>query len=89
MVLELIKLKKNQQFAMEVIRIDPENDRIITYSPNNGKGCVLTNRPTPVPFDKSQYSQYEYKTLPKNYWKKYELASKCLLLLNSFFAQIY
>ena len=75
-VLELIKVKKNQQFIMEVIRIDSENDKITIYQPNNGKGCLISNRPPMPPADKEQFLQFDYKSLPQNYWKKYDLASK-------------
>ncbi len=75
-VLELIKVKKNQQFIMEVIRIDSENDKITIYQPNNGKGCLISNRPPMPPVDKEQFLQFDYKSLPQNYWKKYDLASK-------------
>ena len=76
MVLELIKLKKNQQYIMEVLRIYPDINKIIVYQPNNGKGCPISNRPPPMPNDRSQYFQYEYKNLPHIYWKKYDLASR-------------
>lgn len=75
-VLELIKVKKNQQFIMEVIRIDAEQDTITIYQPNNGKGCPIANRPPSPPIDRDQFFQFSYKNLPPNYWKKYDLASK-------------
>ncbi|CAF0731588.1 unnamed protein product [Brachionus calyciflorus] len=82
-VLELIKVKKNQQFIMEVIRIEPDNDLITIYQPNNGKGCLMTNRPPPLPEDKESYMQFNYRNLPQNYWKKYDLASKFVKMVRS------
>lgn len=82
-VLELIKVKKNQQYIMEVIRIEPEQDLITIYQPNGGKGCPMANRPPPLPHDPQLYSQYNYKNLPQNYWKKYDLASKFVKMVRS------
>ena len=82
-VLELIKVKKNQQFIMEVIRIQSEHDLITIYQPNGGKGCPISNRPPPMPHDTQLYSQYNYKNLPQNYWKKYDLASKFVKMVRS------
>ena len=75
-VLELIKVKKDQQYIMEVIRVDPSNDLITIYQPNNGKGCPISNRPPSPPLDKGHYLQFDYQNLPQKYWKKYDLASK-------------
>lgn len=82
-VLELIKVKKNQQYIMEVIRIDSENDNIIVYQPNNGKGCLISNRPPVAPTEKGSFLQFDYKNLPQNYWKKYDLASKFVKMVRS------
>jgi polo-like kinase 4 len=75
-VLELIKVKRNQQHIVEVMRIDAEKDHITIYQPNNGKGCVISNKPPPIPMERNMFSQYDYKSLPQNYWKKYDLASR-------------
>jgi polo-like kinase 4 len=75
-VLELIKVKRNQQYIVEVIRIDAEKDCITIYQPNNGKGCIISNKPPPIPTERNMYSQFDYKNLPQNYWKKYDLASR-------------
>jgi polo-like kinase 4 len=82
-VLELIKVKKTQQYIMEVIRIDSENDNIIIYQPNNGKGCLISNRPPAPPNEKGSFLQFDYKNLPQNYWKKYDLASKFVKMVRS------
>jgi polo-like kinase 4 len=82
-VLELIKIKKNQQHIMEVIRVDGKNDKITVYQPNRGKGCLISNRPPSPPADRVCYYEYTYDTLPSNYWKKYELASKFMKMVRS------
>jgi len=82
-VLELIKVKKNQQYIMEVIRIESEIDNIIVYQPNGGKGCLIANRPPPVPTEKGSFMQFNYKNLPQNYWKKYDLAAKFVKMVRS------
>jgi polo-like kinase 4 len=91
-VLEIIKLKKNQQYIMEVIRIDAENDLITIYQPNNGKGVPMSNQPPspPPPNDSTSnsnhsnnYIQCNYRTLPPNYCKKYDLASKFVKMVRS------
>lgn len=82
-VLELIKVKKNQQFIMEVIRIESEIDNIIVYQPNGGKGCLISNRPPAVPTEKGTFMQFNYKNLPQNYWKKYDLAAKFVKMVRS------
>jgi len=82
-VLELIKTKRDQQYIMEVIRVDAERDLITIYQPNNGKGCLISNRPPSPPFDRDQYVQFDYKSLPSNYWKKYDLASKFVKMVRS------
>ncbi len=82
-VLELIKVKKNQQYIMEVIRIESEIDNIIVYQPNGGKGCIISNRPPPVPTEKGSFMQFNYKNLPQNYWKKYDLAAKFVKMVRS------
>lgn len=82
-VLELIKVKKNQQFIMEVIRIEADLDKITIYQPNNGKGCLISNRPPSPPHDRENYLQFDYKSLPQTYWKKYDLASKFVKMVRS------
>ncbi|RNA38913.1 serine threonine- kinase PLK4, partial [Brachionus plicatilis] len=82
-VLELIKVKKSQQFIMEVIRIEPDHDLITIYQPNGGKGSPIANRPPPLPPHSQLYVQYSYATLPQNYWKKYDLASKFVRMVRS------
>lgn len=82
-VLELIKVKKNQQYIMEVIRIDSENDNIIVYQPNNGKGVLISNRPPAPPAEKGSFLQFSYNNLPQNYWKKYDLAAKFVKMVRS------
>ena len=82
-VLELIKVKKNQQFIMEVIRIEAGIDKITIYQPNNGKGCLISNRPPSPPLDRDSYLQFDYKSLPQSYWKKYDLASKFVKMVRS------
>lgn len=82
-VLELIKVKKNQQYIMEVLRIDSQNDMIMVYQPNNGKGCLISNRPPPPPTDKTSFHQFNCTNLPQNYWKKYDLASKFVKMVRS------
>lgn len=82
-VLELIKIKKNQQFIMEVIRIDAQRDKITIYQPNNGKGCPIASRPPSPPPDRESYLQFDYKSLPQSYWKKYDLASKFVKMVRS------
>ena len=82
-VLELIKIKKSQQYIMEVIRIESSIDNIIVYQPNNGKGCLISNRPPSIPTDKSSFMKFNYSNLPQNYWKKYELAAKFVKMVRS------
>jgi hypothetical protein len=65
---------------MEVIRIDSSSDNITIYQPNNGKGSLIASRPPSPPLDKESYLQYKYASLPQNYWKKYDLASKSVLI---------
>jgi polo-like kinase 4 len=79
-VLELIKIKKNQQYIMEVIRIDAKSDLITIYQPSNGKGTLISNCPPSIPLDKEQFLQYNYQSLPQAYWKKYDLASKLVYI---------
>ena len=76
-------MKKNQQFIMEVIRIDANLDKITIYQPNNGKGCLISNRPPSPPLDRDNYLQFDYKSLPQSYWKKYDLASKFVKMVRS------
>ena len=80
-VLELIKVKRNHQYIVEVMRIDADKDCITIYQPNNGKGCMISNKPPPIPIEKNMYSQFDYKNLPQNYWKKYDLASRYEIII--------
>lgn len=84
----MIKIKNNEQKIFDVIRIYPENDIIIIYQPNRGKGCPIGPVPIPIPTDKTQYSQYSYDTLPKSYWKVYSYAYKVVNIVRSRTAKI-
>ena len=82
-VIEWIKEKKGQQYIIEVMKVSTESDTITIYKVNNGKGLPIGDKPPPMPANPDSVLTFSYKTLPEQYWKKYDFAAKFFKLVRS------
>ena len=82
-VIEWIKEKKGQQHIIEVMKVSTESDTITIYKVNNGKGLPIGDKPPPMPADPDSVLTFSYKTLPEQYWKKYDFAAKFFKVVRS------
>ena len=83
--LEFIKRKNSSgnqesQRVVEVIKISPNGMKILAYTPNKAE---VSDEPPPPPLDPSLIKAYDYETLPKKYWRKYQFATKFVNLIRS------
>ncbi|CAB1335253.1 unnamed protein product [Coregonus sp. 'balchen'] len=78
--MELLKGQGLQERVKEVLRISCDGSMVTIYQPNEGKGFPVLDRPPAPPEDILICS---YEDLPEKYWKKYQYASKFVLLVKS------
>ncbi|KAM9571193.1 serine/threonine-protein kinase PLK4-like isoform 3-T3 [Salvelinus alpinus] len=78
--MELLKGQGPQERVKEVLRISCDGLMVTIYQPNEGKGFPVLERPPAPPEDILICS---YEDLPEKYWRKYQYASKFVLLVKS------
>uniref|UniRef100_A0A673WHF0 Serine/threonine-protein kinase PLK4 n=1 Tax=Salmo trutta TaxID=8032 RepID=A0A673WHF0_SALTR len=78
--MELLKGQGPQERVKEVLRISGDGSMVTIYQPNEGKGFPVLERPPAPPEDILICS---YDDLPEKYWRKYQYASKFVLVVKS------
>ncbi|XP_036373334.1 serine/threonine-protein kinase PLK4 [Megalops cyprinoides] len=78
--MELLKGPSSQERVKEVLRISGDGSMVTIYEPNKGIGFPVQDRPPTPPEDIFICS---HEDLPEKYWKKYQYATKFVLLVKS------
>lgn len=78
--MELLKNVHGQERVKEVLRISCDGSMITIYQPNDGKGFLVLDCPPATP---ENILICSYDDLPEKYWRKYQYASKFVLLVKS------
>nr|CAG4638347.1 EOG090X03P9 [Cyclestheria hislopi] len=80
--LEFIRKRSDGERVVDVCTISSDGMRIILFQPNNGRGVMLSDTPTPLPA-KGSDAMYSYENLPAEHWKKYVYASRFVSLVKA------
>ncbi|KAG7459035.1 hypothetical protein MATL_G00226910 [Megalops atlanticus] len=78
--MELLKGHGSQERVKEVLRISGDGSMVTIYEPNKGMGFPVQHSPPIPPEDIFIYS---HEDLPEKYWKKYQYATRFVLLVKS------